>query len=62
MIGKPEKGRMVENMLLQMAQTGQLPGKIDENELIRILENVRAQTTKTTTVKVNHYIVQSQLS
>ncbi|KAL0271500.1 UNVERIFIED_CONTAM: hypothetical protein PYX00_008579 [Menopon gallinae] len=51
MIGKPEKGRMVENMLLQMAQTGQLPGKIDENELIRILENISAQTTRTTTVK-----------
>lgn len=52
MIGKPEKGKMVENMLLQMAQTGQLGGRITETELIRILENVNRQTTRTTTVKV----------
>lgn len=52
MIGKPEKGKMVENMLLQMAQTGQLSGRIGEPELIRILENVNRQTSKTTTVKV----------
>ncbi|EEB14318.1 Programmed cell death protein, putative [Pediculus humanus corporis] len=51
MIGKPEKGKMVENMLIQMAQTGQLPGKISEGELIKILENVNRQTNKTTTVK-----------
>ena len=52
MIGKPEKGKMVENMLLQMAQSGRLAGKITEQELIGILENVNRQTSKTTTVKV----------
>lgn len=53
MIGKPEKGKMVENMLIQMAQSGRLAGKISEQELIGILENVNRQTSKTTTVKVN---------
>lgn len=52
MIGKPEKGKMVENMLVQMAQSGRLAGKITEQKLIGILENVNRQTSKTTTVKV----------
>jgi programmed cell death protein 5 len=54
MIGKPEKGRMVENMLLQMAHTGQIMGKLDESELINILEKVNEQMQQTTTtVKVS---------
>lgn len=51
MIGKPEKGKMVESMLVQMAQSGRLAGKITEQELIGILENVNRQTSKKTTVK-----------
>ncbi|XP_075225056.1 programmed cell death 5 [Lycorma delicatula] len=51
MLGKPEKGHMVENMLLRMAQTGQIMGKLGENELINILQSINQQTTKTTTVK-----------
>ncbi|GFG36984.1 hypothetical protein Cfor_05405 [Coptotermes formosanus] len=51
MIGKPEKGRMVENMLLQMAHTGQVMGKLDESELINILEKVNEQMQHNTTVK-----------
>ncbi|KAK3914913.1 Programmed cell death protein 5 [Frankliniella fusca] len=49
MLGKPEKGRMVENMLLQMAQTGQLRSKLGEEELIGLLERVGSQ--KSTSVK-----------
>lgn len=52
-LGKPEKGKMVEEMLLNMAQRGQLPGKLGEKELIDLLENVNQQTQKKTTVKVN---------
>lgn len=52
MIGKPEKGVMVENMLLQMARSGQIMGKLGENELISILERVSSQLQKKTTVKV----------
>ena len=33
MIAKPEKGRQVEGMLCQMAQTGQLGGKLGESDL-----------------------------
>jgi len=53
MIGKPDKGRMVENMLLQMAHAGQIMGKLDESELINILEKVSEQMQHNTTVKVS---------
>ncbi|XP_023320521.1 programmed cell death protein 5 [Eurytemora carolleeae] len=38
MIAKPEKGRQVEGMLCQMAQTGQLGGKLGESDLKDLLE------------------------
>ncbi|XP_011310674.1 programmed cell death protein 5 [Fopius arisanus] len=50
-LGKPEKAKMVEGMLLSMAQRGQLPGKLGEKELIGLLESVNQQTQKKTTVK-----------
>ncbi|KAH0554040.1 programmed cell death protein 5 [Cotesia glomerata] len=50
-LGKPEKAKMVEEMLVNMAQRGQLPGKLGEKELISLLESVNQQTQKTTTVK-----------
>eukprot|EP00386_Alphamonas_edax_P013316 GDKI01041161.1.p2 GENE.GDKI01041161.1~~GDKI01041161.1.p2 ORF type:complete len:133 (+),score=47.20 GDKI01041161.1:1-399(+) len=37
---KPDKARKVEDMILQMAQMGRLPGKIDEGGLINLLEKV----------------------
>lgn len=52
MVGKPEKGRMVENMLIQMAQRGQIMGKIGETELIGILESVNQQLSATQSNKV----------
>ncbi|PNE09440.1 Programmed cell death protein 5, partial [Cryptotermes secundus] len=51
MIGKPEKGQLVENMLIQMARTGQIMGKLNESELIDILEKVSEQMQQRTTVK-----------
>lgn len=45
MLGKPEKAKMVENMLCQMAQTGQLRQKLGEEELISLLERVGSQKT-----------------
>uniref|UniRef100_V5IB04 Programmed cell death protein n=1 Tax=Anoplophora glabripennis TaxID=217634 RepID=V5IB04_ANOGL len=51
MLGKPEKGQMVENMLLRMAQTGQICTKIGEKQLIGLLENVSSQTKSKTSVK-----------
>ncbi len=55
MIGKPEKGRMVENLILQMAQTRQIMTKLTEEELIGLLEKVNQQfgNKQKTTVKVN---------
>jgi programmed cell death protein 5 len=48
---KPEKAKMVESMLIQMAQTGQLQGKLGEEQLKGLLEKVSEQTHKKTTVK-----------
>lgn len=48
---KPEKAKMVENMLMNMARMGQIQGKLDEEELIGVLERVSEQTQRKTTVK-----------
>ncbi|XP_072767796.1 programmed cell death protein 5 [Anoplolepis gracilipes] len=50
-LGKPEKGKMVEEMLLNMAQNQQLPGKLGEKQLINLLESLNQQTQRKTTVK-----------
>ncbi|KAL7291386.1 programmed cell death protein 5 [Trichogramma pretiosum] len=47
-LGKPEKGKMVENMICAMAQRGQIANKIGEKELISILESINRQTSSTT--------------
>uniref|UniRef100_A0A2C9K379 Programmed cell death protein 5 n=1 Tax=Biomphalaria glabrata TaxID=6526 RepID=A0A2C9K379_BIOGL len=40
-IAKPEKARMVENLIIQMARTGQLQGqKLSEAQLKDLLEQV----------------------
>nr|XP_018910069.1 PREDICTED: programmed cell death protein 5 [Bemisia tabaci] len=53
MLGKPERGKMVENMILQMAQTGQIGQQLEESDLIRILEQIsnNDRFSKATTVK-----------
>lgn len=51
MLAKPEKGKKIEAMVLQMATSGQIGGKLSENDLIGLLERVNAQMQKTTTVK-----------
>lgn len=48
---KPERAGQVESMLIQMAQTGQISGKIGEPELVGLLEKISNQTQKKTTVK-----------
>ncbi|TMW59139.1 hypothetical protein Poli38472_007284 [Pythium oligandrum] len=51
-IVKPEKARAIEDMVLQMAQRGQLTAKIDEDRLIDLLnragETEEKQRTKVT--------------
>merc|ERR1712241_490696 len=46
MIANPEKGAQVENAIIQMAQTGQLGGKLSEEELIGLLERFAGSTKK----------------
>ncbi|XP_045191744.1 programmed cell death protein 5-like [Mercenaria mercenaria] len=50
-VAKPEKAKMVESMLIQMAQSGQIQGKLNETQLKGLLEKVSERTQKTTTVK-----------
>ncbi|KAJ3361474.1 hypothetical protein GGF31_002224 [Allomyces arbusculus] len=47
-IVKPQNARAVEDMILRMAQTGQLRGKVDEDQLIDLLGNISEskQSTK----------------
>ena len=47
MVAKPEKGAQVEAAIIQMAQTGQLGGKLSEDELIGLLERFAGSTKKT---------------
>ncbi|GFR83438.1 programmed cell death protein 5-like [Elysia marginata] len=51
-VAKPEKAKMVENMILQMATSGQLHGqKLTEEAFKGLLEQVSSSTQKTTSVK-----------
>ena len=49
-LAKPEKAKMVEGMLIQMAQSGQIQNKLGEDQLKGLLEKVSGRQ-KTTTVK-----------
>lgn len=49
-VAKPEKAKMVENLLISNAQMGRLPGKLSEADLKGLLEKVSEQTAKKTTV------------
>merc|ERR1712077_82095 len=48
MLAKPEKGAQVEAAIIQMAQTGQLAGRLSEEELIGLLERFAGSTKKST--------------
>ncbi|XP_005107943.1 programmed cell death protein 5 [Aplysia californica] len=51
-VAKPEKAKMVESLIIQMARSGQLQGqKLSEQALIGLLEQVSSSTQKKTTVK-----------
>lgn len=51
-ISKPEKAQMVEGMIIRMAQSGQIPGKLDDEQLIQLLESLNQQMPKSnSTVK-----------
>jgi len=50
-VAKPEKAQKLESYILKLAQSGRLMGKMKENELIGILEQLNAQTAKPSKVK-----------
>ena len=46
LIAKPEKGAQVENAIIQMAQSGQLGGKLSDEELVGLLERFAGASQK----------------
>ena len=50
-VAKPDKARMVENTIIQMARMGQIAGKLSDEGLKQILDRIAGQTQRTTTVK-----------
>lgn len=51
-LSKPEKAQLVEGQIIRMAQSGQLPGRLNEEQLIQLLESLNSQLPKSTsTVK-----------
>ncbi|XP_016991014.1 programmed cell death protein 5 [Drosophila rhopaloa] len=42
-VSKPEKAQIFENMVIRMAQMGQVRGKLDDAQFVSILESVNAQ-------------------
>lgn len=61
-IVKPEKARAIEDMVIQMAQRGQLAAKINEDRLIELLNQVGENEDKQRTkVTVRLYLYESCL-
>eukprot|EP00038_Savillea_parva_P019016 m.26165 g.26165 ORF g.26165 m.26165 type:complete len:129 (+) comp4296_c0_seq1:61-447(+) len=52
---KPKKAEMVEGIIIRMARSGQIQGKVNEGTLIRLLEQVNSQSggAKKTTISFN---------
>lgn len=51
-ISKPEKAEMVEQMIIQMAQSGRIGGKLDDQQFRQVLESLSDQMPRSTS-KVN---------
>ncbi|KAF0984775.1 hypothetical protein FDP41_000674 [Naegleria fowleri] len=43
---KPERARSFEDYVIKLAQTGKLPGKINEETLVKMLEQMSGSSTK----------------
>ncbi|CAG9798682.1 unnamed protein product [Chironomus riparius] len=54
-LSKPEKAEAVENIIIQMAQRGQIGGKLDDKTFTQLLESLNQQMTRSTSgIKVNY--------
>lgn len=49
---KPDKAKMVEDILIQNARMGRISGRLPEEELRKILEQINAQTSRETKVNI----------
>uniref|UniRef100_A0A6B2EF39 Putative programmed cell death protein n=1 Tax=Phlebotomus kandelakii TaxID=1109342 RepID=A0A6B2EF39_9DIPT len=47
-ISKPEKAQMVEQMIVRMAQMGQISGRLDDAQMVQLLESVNKQMPRST--------------
>lgn len=45
-ISKPEKAQIAESTIIRMAQMGQIGGKLEDSELVQILESLNQQMPK----------------
>ncbi|KAK6094826.1 hypothetical protein MT418_005098 [Batrachochytrium dendrobatidis] len=50
---KGDKARAVEDMLIRMAQTGQIRGKVGESQLIDLLEQINTHQQSSTKITYN---------
>lgn len=51
-LSKPEKAQMVEGMVIRMAQMGQIADKLEDAQLVQLLESLNQQMPRSTsTVK-----------
>jgi len=48
---KPEKAKALENLVIQLARTGQIREKLTDQRLRQLLDQISEKTSKTTTVK-----------
>lgn len=53
---RPDTAKIITDRLIQMAQTGQMMSKIDNGQLIAMLEQVQKATKKETTIKVRIHL------
>ncbi len=49
---KPEKARGVEELLINMARSGRLPGRVNEDRLVELLGQIQNQTQPKMTITV----------
>ena len=59
-IVKADKARAVEDLLIRMAQGGQVRSKITEKQLIELLEQVNQQTKSETKIVVSFLCIAAQ--
>ena len=57
MVAKPDKGKQVEAMLCQMAQTGQLGGKLGDEELKGLLDRMSGRVVTKNLLTLLHITV-----